>query len=80
VHVGEKNAQRLPHYERLDLSASRRFETDRWLIRVNASLFNVLGSDNVWYRQFNLTEVPLLITDVTSLGFTPSLGVSIGMR
>jgi hypothetical protein len=80
VHVGEKNAQRLPPYERLDLSASRRFETDRFFIHLNASLFNVLGSANVWYRRFDLTEVPLLTTDVTSLGFTPSLGISIGMR
>jgi hypothetical protein len=80
VQVGEKNGQRLPSYQRLDLSASRRFETRKWFIDVNASVFNALGSKNVWYRQFDLTAVPLLITDVTSLGFTPSLGVSIGMR
>ena len=80
VHVGEKNAFRLPSYQRLDLSASRRVERDGWFFDVNASLFNVLGQNNVWYRQFDLTAVPLGITDVTSLGFTPSIGISMGLR
>lgn len=80
IHVGDKNAFRLPSYERLDLSANRRFESARWYLDLNASLFNVLGRNNVWYRQFDLTDVPLAITDVTSLGFTPSIGISIGIR
>lgn len=80
IHVGEKNGQRLPKYHRLDLSGTRRFETSRLFYEVNLSLFNVYGRNNVWYRKFDLSELPLLVTDVTTLGFTPSIGVRIGMR
>ena len=80
IHVGEKNGERLPAYHRLDLSASRRFETDRYFYELNFSLFNVYDRNNVWYRQFDLSEQPMVVTDVTTLGFTPSVGLRIGIR
>ena len=80
IHVGEKNGQRLPKYHRLDVSGTRRFETAGLFYEVNLSLFNAYGRNNVWYRQFDLSELPLLVTDITTLGFTPSIGVRIGMR
>jgi len=80
IHVGEKNGQRLPTYHRLDLSASRRFETERYFYELNLSLYNAYGRDNVWYRQFDLSELPMVVTDVTTLGFTPSIGFRIGLR
>ena len=80
IHVGEKNGERLPAYHRLDVSGTRRFESDRLFYEVNLSLFNAYGRKNVWYRQFDLSELPLLVTDVTTLGFTPSIGFRVGMR
>ncbi len=80
IHVGEKNGQRLPAYHRLDVSGTRRFDTERLFYEVNLSLFNAYGRSNVWYRQFDLSELPLLVTDVTTLGFTPSIGVRVGLR
>ena len=80
IHVGEKNGERLPAYHRLDLSAARRFETDRYFYELNLSLFNVYDRSNVWYRQFDLSEMPMVVTDVTTLGFTPSIGLRIGLR
>ena len=80
IHVGEKNGERLPAYHRLDLSASRRFETDRYFYELNLSLFNVYDRSNVWYRQFDLSEIPMVVTDVTTLGLTPSIGFRIGLR
>ena len=80
IHVGEKNGQRLPAYHRLDLSGTRRFETGRFFYDVNLSLFNAYGRNNVWYRQFDLSELPMLVTDITTLGFTPSIGVRVGLR
>ena len=80
IHVGEKNGQRLPAYHRLDLSASRRFETERYFYELNFSVYNAYGRDNVWYRQFDLSELPMVVTDVTTLGFTPSIGFRIGLR
>lgn len=80
IHVGDKNGHRLPAYHRLDVSAIRRFEVGRVFYEVNASVFNAYGRSNVWYRKFDLSENPMLITDVTTLGFTPSIGVRVGLR
>ncbi len=80
IHVGAKNGERLPAYHRLDLAASRRFEVREFFYELNLSLFNVYGRDNVWYRQFDLTDLPMLVTDVATLGFTPSVGFRAGFR
>jgi ferric enterobactin receptor len=80
IHVGEKNGVRLPAYHRLDLSAARRFESDTAFMEVNFTLFNAYGRDNTWYRLFDLSTLPMVVTDVTTLGFTPSIGVRVGMR
>ena len=80
IHVGEKNGQRLPAYHRLDVAATRRFETATLFYELNLSLFNAYGRNNIWYRQFDLSEVPMLVTDVTTLGFTPSIGLRVGLR
>ena len=80
IHVGEKNGQRLPAYHRLDVAASRRFETATLFYELNLSLFNAYGRNNIWYRQFDLSEVPMLVTDITTLGFTPSIGLRVGLR
>ena len=80
IHVGGKNAERLPAYHRLDIAASRRFETETMFYEVNLSVFNAYGNDNVWYRQFDLTEAPVLVTDITTLPFTPSIGLSFGLK
>ena len=80
IHVGEKNGERLPAYHRLDLAASRRFELREFFYELNLSLFNVYGRNNVWYRQFDVADLPMLVTDVTTLGFTPSIGLRAGFR
>jgi outer membrane receptor for ferrienterochelin and colicin len=80
INVGPKNGERLPAYHRLDLSATRRFETASLFYELNFTLINAYGRNNVWYRQFDLSESPLLITDVTTLGFTPSIGFRVGLR
>lgn len=58
VNVGPKNSERLPAYHRLDVSATRRFETASLFYEVNFTLMNAYGHDNVWYRQFDLSECP----------------------
>jgi len=54
IHVGGKNAERLPAYHRMDLGATRRFESDRFFYELNVSAFNAYGRNNVWYRKFDL--------------------------
>jgi len=78
--VSDKNANRLPDYHRLDLSASRRFSWGNWSTEVGLSIFNVYNHKNVWYRDYNLDTVPIAITDVLMLGFTPTLYIQMNLK
>lgn len=81
INVSDKNSQRLPSYQRLDLAVSRLFAgggTFDW--RVGLSLYNVLNRRNVAFRKFDLSTTPMTITDVAQLGFTPSLDVKLTWR
>ena len=73
INVGDKNGLRLPDYHRLDVAANYRFEWGKSKGTIGLSLFNFYGRENVWYREFDLTEGDLLITDINYLGFTPNL-------
>lgn len=73
IHIGAKNGLRLPDYHRLDLAANYNFEWGSSRGTIGLSLFNLYGRKNVWYREFDLTEGDLLVTDINYLGFTPNL-------
>ncbi len=77
IHVGEKNAFRLPAYHRLDLSVTYRFTIGKTKNNLGISLFNVYGRDNVWYREFDVEDNDIIIMDVNTLGFTPNVFYSI---
>lgn len=77
IHVGDKNAYRLPAYHRLDLSVTYRFTLGRTKSNLGLSLFNVYGRDNVWYREFDVEDNEIIIMDVNTLGFTPNVFFSI---
>jgi hypothetical protein len=81
THVSDKNAFRLPSYQRLDLSLSKRFgekETSHWIVGV--SCFNLLNHKNVSYYQYDLNANPVTITEVTGLGMTPTLFVQVEFK
>ena len=80
IHVGGKNAELLPAYHRMDLGATRRFECDRFFYELNVSVFNAYGRNNVWYRKFDLSDSAVVVTDVTTLPFTPSIGFRMGIK
>ena len=73
IHIGEKNGLRLPDYHRLDVAANYNLDFGKSKGRIGLSLFNLYGRRNVWYREFDLTEGDLLVTDINYLGFTPNL-------
>ncbi len=73
IHVGDKNAFRLPSYNRLDLSATYRFSIGKKKGSFGLSIFNVYGRKNVWYREFDVIDNEIVIMDVNTLGFTPNL-------
>ncbi len=77
IHVGDKNAFRLPAYHRLDLSVTYRFTLGQTKSNLGVSLFNVYGRDNVWYREFDVQDNEIIISDVNTLGFTPNVFFSI---
>ncbi len=80
IHVSDKNANRLPDYQRLDLSGSRRFESESWAMEVGLSIFNVYNHKNVWYREYNLETTPVTVTDAVLLGFTPTAYVQFNLK
>ncbi len=80
IHVGEKNGERLPAYHRLDLSAHYKFDVgETSKLDVGLSIFNLYNRQNVWYTEFDLSQSPMVTTDVTFLGFTPNLSVRVDL-
>ena len=81
VGVGAKNGSRLSPYHRLDVSVHQKFIIDKKTGRVRGdfgiSLFNLYNRKNIWYYQFDFTQKPAVVTEVTYLSFTPNLSFSI---
>lgn len=80
VHVGEKNAFRLPAYHRMDLSATYNFYLGNSKANVGLSLFNLYGRKNIWYKEFEVVEGELIETDVELLGLTPNLFFNFNLK
>lgn len=81
LEIGEKNASRYPDYHRLDIAATYNFSLGKTGIgSIGASIFNVYNRSNVWYKEFEVDSGELIETDVTLLGITPSITLSIKLR
>ncbi len=80
IHVGDKNAYRLPDYHRLDLSVSRKFETDYFKWDIGLSIYNVYNHDNVFYRDYDLDVTPIIVSDVLMLGFMPTVFIKANLK
>jgi len=77
ISVGAKNGSRLPPYHRLDLSAHYLVKTGPFDIDIGLSVFNFYNRRNVWYREYDFTEKPPIISEVRYLGMTPNLSADI---
>jgi TonB family protein len=91
IHVGDKNAFRLPDYHKLDLSVKYNFTMstiakadgtfcDKYKGDVGISLFNVYNRTNVWYKEFDFVEGEVVETNVNYIGFMPTLFVNISIK
>jgi len=80
IGVSDKNANRLPAYHRLDLSVTRDFSNEAMTCDLGFSIFNFYNRANVWYREYVLDTSPVIVRDVTTLGFTPTLTFRIGLK
>jgi len=78
-NVSNKNAERLPDYHRLDLSAAYDLLkiSGNKIGSIGFSLFNVYNHTNIWYREYQLQNYQAITTDVTYLGFTPNITLSL---
>jgi len=77
ISVGAKNGSRLPPYHRLDLSAHYLHKVGKYEMDFGLSVFNFYNRRNVWYREYDFTEKPPIISEVQYLGMTPNLSASI---
>ncbi len=78
--VSDKNSYRLPDYHRLDVAASYRFDLFNRKGKLNSvslSVFNLYNRINVSSRQFQLVDDVILESDISYLGITPNISVSI---
>ena len=80
VHVGDKNAFRLPAYHRMDLSANYKLYFGNSPVTAGLSIFNLYGRKNIWYKEFEIVEGELLETDVQLLGFTPNFSLTFDLK
>jgi len=80
VHVGERNASRLPAYHRMDVSVSRAFEAEEFDWRAGVSIFNLYGRSNIQGLEYDFEVTPAVATDVALLGFTPTIFVKAQFR
>jgi ferric enterobactin receptor len=80
LNISAKNAYRLPDYHRMDIAATYHFNFGSSPASLNASIFNLYGRTNVWYKQFEIVDNQLLETDTNYLGFTPNLTFSVKLR
>ncbi|MCH7733520.1 MAG: TonB-dependent receptor [Candidatus Marinimicrobia bacterium] len=81
IHVGEKNAYRLPDYQRLDFSVLRTFlQYSDFSWDIGFSIYNVLNHSNVSYRDYDLDVVPIIVSDIKMLGFTPTLFIKANLK
>lgn len=74
---GEKNANRLPAYHRLDAGIFH----DTKLFRLKSELYfqivNVTNRKNVWYRRYDTSRNPAVRKDYTQLPFLPTIGLNV---
>jgi len=85
--VTSKNSLRLPDYHRLDVSVNYKLylgsynDKDRQeLGYIGFSLFNVYNRKNIWYKQYAIESGKVIETNVTYLGITPNITISLKFR
>lgn len=76
ISIGDKNTFRLPSYQRLDISATFNFELGKVDTSLGLSVFNFLGHQNIWYKEFQVITGEIIETDVNYLGFIPSVFIN----
>jgi hypothetical protein len=76
---GDKNALRLPPYNRLDLSATYAFSffSDKRNAEFDFDIFNAYDHRNVWISTVDQSTNPATINDIRLLPILPTFGLSV---
>jgi ferric enterobactin receptor len=74
--LGERNAAHLPAYHRMDLAAHCDIRLGLAKGTVSATLFNVYGRRNVWYKEFQVVEGEIIENNVLLMGRTLNISLS----
>ncbi len=78
ISVGPKNGSRLPAYHRLDISVHHFFPMGKKLRGdLGFSVFNLYNRTNTWYKEYDFSQQPVLVTEVRYLGITPNISLSV---
>ena len=75
VLKGKRNQYRLPPIHWLELAVSKIITIGKINGEVNLSIFNVYNQRSVSYRRYEFWKSPVTITDVSMIGFTPSINI-----
>jgi len=76
IHVGAKNGYRLPAYHRLDFSMHYNLKFEKSEVILGFSVFNLYNHKNVWYKEFDATDLPIRETNINYLGITPNVSLA----
>ena len=76
IGIGPKNGSRLPPYHRLDVAIHYNFVVGKGKADIGLSVFNFFGRKNTWYYEYDFTQDPVLVTELTFLGFTPNVSIN----
>jgi hypothetical protein len=72
--VSGKNQFRLPAYHRFDMGITYNYGAKgSGNGSIGLSLFNIYNRQNVWYKNYEISDNTIIATDVKYLGFTPNL-------
>jgi len=67
-----RNTERLPSTDRLDISLTRDFKNRLFTGKLGLSIYNVYNRKNVWYRYFTINRRMLTSVDVEMFGAAPT--------
>ncbi len=79
----DKNSLRFPNYHRFDMAATYTFmspDRENEIGGITFSVFNLYDRTNVWYKQYSIVDSDIVETDVTYLGITPNVTLTLKLR
>lgn len=80
--ISAKNGERMPAYHRLDAAVTYDFikVDSRKTGSIGFSLFNIYNRQNIWYKQYTIVNNQVITSNVSYLGLTPNLTLSLKLK